>query len=218
MVSAFKIQIGWTFYIRQMVLATCNLSQILALDTRARQRRMQARASLRYMAHWRGALHGERGRWIWMSGWKGAERGTDTRRQRILLGKLLRWHTLLYPLTLPAAIHPAPPLPIPYSTLMSEPCSLLRLHICAAHTHTREDFLVGGLSRPFLPSLVLCSFSAATRRNCAGTASIIREGPKWAAGRRLRSRRQSRRLFVDHRDGNHGSNPSFRFRDSSLIP
>ena len=31
-----------------------------------------------------------------------------------------------------------PPRPIPYSTLMSEPCSLLRLHICAAHTHTRR--------------------------------------------------------------------------------
>ena len=91
-------------------------------------------------------------------------------------------HTPLYPLP---AIHPAL-LPIPYSTLMSEPCSLLRLHICAAHTHTHEKTSWSAASA--FPSLALCSFSAATRRNCAGTASIIREGPKWAAAGRLRSR------------------------------
>ena len=109
--------------------------------------------SLRYMAHWRGALQGEREkeRWIWMSGWKAAERGTDTRRQRILLGKLLRWHTLL---SLSLSQRSIPPLPIPYSTLMSEPCSLLRLHICAAHTHTHTRRLLGRRPRrPFPPSL-----------------------------------------------------------------
>ena len=122
----------------------------------------------------------EKERWIWMSGWKAAERGTDTRRQRILLGKLLRWHTLLYPLP---AIHPAPPHSL-FNINVGAMQSFEITYLCSAHTRR----LLGRRPRSAFPSLALCSLSAATRRNCAGTASIIREGPKWAAGRRLRSR------------------------------
>ena len=138
------------------------------------------------MAHWRGALHGEREREVDLD--VGLE-GCGTRNRHATsthpAGKIA---SLAH--TPPSSLsqRSIPPLPIPYSTLMSEPCSLLRLHICAAHTHTRR--LLGRRPRrPFLPSLSALSLSAATRRNCAGTASIIREGPKWAAaGRRLRSR------------------------------
>ena len=123
----------------------------------------------------------ERERWIWMSGWKAAERGTDTRRQRILLGKLLRWHTLLYPLP---AIHPAPPHSL-FNINVGAMQSFEITYLCSAHTHEKTSWSAASAA---FPSLALCSLSAATRRNCAGTASIIREGPKWAAAGRLRSR------------------------------